>query len=182
MTPKAYVEARRRQEAEAYEEALRRIREAEETGALELDLSGLELNRIPRELERFTSLQSLNLCRCYQLIGDLSPLASLTSLQSLDLGGCYQLSGNLSPLARLTSLQSLNLGGELNGDLSPLTSLASLQSLDLSWCRQLSGDLSPLANLTSLQSLNLHLCVQLRGDAPKTRSGGLKIRFGNYLA
>jgi hypothetical protein len=29
---------------EAYDEALRRIREAENTGALELDLKGLELN------------------------------------------------------------------------------------------------------------------------------------------
>ena len=81
---------------EAYEEALRRIREAEETGALELDLSGwnqtaqeysgLEtLNRLPPELERLTSLQSLNLAGCQQLSGDLSPLASLTSLQSLNL-------------------------------------------------------------------------------------------------
>ena len=52
---------------EAYEEALRRIREAEKTGALELDLSGwnktaqeysgLEtLNRLPPELERLASL------------------------------------------------------------------------------------------------------------------------------
>jgi hypothetical protein len=67
MTPKAYVEARRRQEAEAYEEALRRIREAEETGALELDLRGRKegkfiglktLNRLPPELKRLRSLSS----------------------------------------------------------------------------------------------------------------------------
>ena len=51
-------------EEEAYEEALRRIREAQETGALELDLrgwkeeeyTGLErLNRLPLELARLTS-------------------------------------------------------------------------------------------------------------------------------
>ena len=35
---------------EAYAEALRRIREAEETGAVELDLSRLALDRLPREL------------------------------------------------------------------------------------------------------------------------------------
>jgi hypothetical protein len=77
---------------EAYEEALRRIRVAEETGALELDLrgwwneteqeesTGLEaLTRLPPELKRLTSLQSLNLSWCRQL-SDLSPLASLTSL------------------------------------------------------------------------------------------------------
>ena len=69
---------------EAYEETLRRIREAEKTGALELDLSGwnktaweytgLEtLTRLPPELEHLPSLQSLNLSRCEHLGGDLSP-------------------------------------------------------------------------------------------------------------
>lgn len=59
-------------EEEAYEKALRRIREAEDAGALELDLRGAKegetgawevtefepLNRLPPELERLTS-QSL---------------------------------------------------------------------------------------------------------------------------
>jgi hypothetical protein len=76
-----------------YTEALRRIREAEETGAVALDLSGwnqtarkntgLEaLNRLPQELKRLTSLQSLNLFACWQLSGDLSPLAGLTPQNS----------------------------------------------------------------------------------------------------
>jgi hypothetical protein len=87
---------------EAYQEALRRIHEAEETGAVKLNLSGLfqstleTLTRLPPELERLTSLQSLNLFGCQQLNGDLSPLAALTSLQSLTLFGCRQLS-DLSP-------------------------------------------------------------------------------------
>jgi hypothetical protein len=76
---------------EAYEEALRRIHEAEETGAVELDLSGWKegeytglesLTRLPPELERLTSLQELNLNLCKQLNGDLSPLAGLTSPHS----------------------------------------------------------------------------------------------------
>jgi hypothetical protein len=89
---------------EAYEEALRRIREAERTGALELDLSGRKegktgereytgletLNRLPPELERLSSLQSLNLSWCRELCGDLSPFTRLTSLQSLDLSWCEQ--------------------------------------------------------------------------------------------
>jgi hypothetical protein len=58
---------------EAYAEALRRIREAEETGAVALDLSRLELNRLPRELGRLTSLRSLDLSGCEQLSDDLSP-------------------------------------------------------------------------------------------------------------
>src|SRR5208282_3662224 len=56
-------------------------------------------------------------------------LERLTSLQTLDLFGCSILSDDLSPLAGLTSLQSLNLamGIELSGDLSPLADLISLQ-------------------------------------------------------
>jgi Leucine-rich repeat (LRR) protein len=86
-------------EEEACEEALRRIREAEKIGALELDLSGLKqeesgayeptklatLNRLPPELASLTSLQSLDLSGCYRLSGDLSPLVLFASLQSLDL-------------------------------------------------------------------------------------------------
>jgi len=56
------------------EEALRRIRDAETTGAVELDLSKLAVNRLPRELAGLTLLQSLNLFWCEQL-RDLSPLA-----------------------------------------------------------------------------------------------------------
>jgi internalin A len=128
------------------EEALRRIREAEEIGTVELDLRGkiggmeytlLEaLTRLPPELECLTLLQSLDLSECRKLSGDLSPLASLTSLQELYLSWCRQLSGDLSPLARLTSLQSLYLFR----------------------CWQLSGNLCPLAGLTSLQSLHLAEC------------------------
>ena len=55
---------------EAYEEALRRIREAEETGTVKLDLGGLKtLNRLP-ELKRLTSLY---LSRCWQLCGQSPP-------------------------------------------------------------------------------------------------------------
>ena len=63
-------------EEEAYEEALRRIREAEETGALELDLWPSDLTRLPPELKRLTSLQSLKLGSCEPL-DDISPLAGL---------------------------------------------------------------------------------------------------------
>jgi hypothetical protein len=62
-------------EEEAYEEARRRIREAEETGAV---LRGLALDRFPRELERLTSLQALDLSWCQQL-SDISLLARITS-------------------------------------------------------------------------------------------------------
>jgi len=96
-------------EEEAYAEALHRIHEAEETGEVELDLSKLSaLNRLPRELERLTSLQTLDLSSCEQLSGDLAPLAGLTALRTLDLSHCWQLS-DLGPLSGLTSLQRLDL-------------------------------------------------------------------------
>src|SRR5208282_5605796 len=80
------------------EEAVRRIREAETTGAVELDLSRPAVNRLPRELAGLTLLQSLNLFWCEQLT-NVSPLAGLTSLQSLDLSWCDRLS-DLSPRDR----------------------------------------------------------------------------------
>jgi hypothetical protein len=102
-------------EEEAYDEALRRIRKAEETAAVALDLSGLKedgytgletLNRLPPELTRLISLQLLDLSRCAQFSGDLAPLARLKSLHSLNLAFGPQLS-DLSPLAGLASLQSV---------------------------------------------------------------------------
>jgi hypothetical protein len=45
-----------------YQEALRRIKEAEKNKSVELDLGGLEyLSSFPPELANLTSLQSLNL-------------------------------------------------------------------------------------------------------------------------
>jgi internalin A len=158
---------------EAYAEALRRIRKAQESGALELDLSRLALNRLP-QLAGLTSLLSLSFSRCYQLSGNLSPLAGLTSLQSLNLAACNQLNDDLSPLAGLTSLQTLDLSycHQLR-DLSPIAVLTSLQALDLSWCNHLS-DPSPLAGLISLQSLNLMGCNQLGDLTPLANLSLLK--------
>jgi len=86
-----------------YYEAIRRIKEAQDSKSVELDLTGLECsNFFPPELADLTALKSLK----FHLFGDdLSPLAGLTSLQSLQL----RLDGlpwygsssrNLSPLAK----------------------------------------------------------------------------------
>src|SRR5260370_918833 len=119
---------------EAYEEALRRVREAEATETSALNLSSLDaLRHLPQDLERLTGLRVLDLSECRQLSGDLSPLAGLTSLQTLDLYGCRQLSGDLSPLAGLTSLQTLDLSGCTGvGKFAPLEPiLPQLQNLFL---------------------------------------------------
>jgi internalin A len=97
-----------------YLEALRRIREAEETGATKLDLSFLQfLEQLPRELGRLTSLQTLNLSGTFSRrmqLRDVTPLARLTSLQTLNLSWCKQIS-DVTVLSGLTSLQTLNLSG-----------------------------------------------------------------------
>ena len=59
---------------EAYEEALRRIREAKETGAVRLEFTGFLLDRLPRELGHLTSLRSLDLSFCREHSGDISSL------------------------------------------------------------------------------------------------------------
>src|ERR1700758_2035736 len=74
-------------EKKANAKALRRIREAENTGTTILHLGDLNSRQLPQELERLTSLQTLNLTGCGEL-SDLGPLAVLTSLQVLALSGC----------------------------------------------------------------------------------------------
>jgi Leucine-rich repeat (LRR) protein len=95
----------------------RRIREAEKTGAIELNLSGRKdgkdtgvetLNWLPPELEGLTSLQSLDLSN---FSGDLSSLEHLTKLQSLDLNRCLGIR-RFAPLeSLLPRLKELVLSG-----------------------------------------------------------------------
>src|SRR5260370_1187459 len=109
-----------------------RIRKAEETGALELDLRRTCINStfarvatshfapIARPHRGQTaqtctrwlglpSLQSFDPSWCIHLV-DFSALAGITSLQKLDLHLCNELR-NLSLLAKLASLKWLDLGG-----------------------------------------------------------------------
>jgi internalin A len=159
---------------EAYAEALRRIREAEDTGAMSLDLSALlYLEQLPRELERLTLLQKLDLSWCKQL-SDLSVLTGLTLLQDLNLSWCEQLI-DVCELIELGGLQTLNLSGcgQL-ADLSALAGLKGLQNLDLSNCEQL-VDVSMLAGLTSLRRLNLFWCRRLNNISGLASLTGLRL-------
>jgi Leucine-rich repeat (LRR) protein len=146
--------------------ALGRIQEAERTRSDQLDLSDLVfLERLPHELNRLSSLQTLDISGCRRL-NDISPLAGLTSLQSLKFFGSKEVCGSdLSPLAGLVSLQTLKLSMCMQlRDIFPLVGLTSLRTLQLYECEQLSGDLSPLAGLTLLQTLCLTFGGQLSGD------------------
>jgi Leucine-rich repeat (LRR) protein len=98
-------------EEKDYQEALRRIQEAEDNKSVELDLSQLwDMTRLPPELKRLTSLQSLKLAGCEQL-SDLSPLAALASLRELDLSRCTGIRhfASLEPLP--AGLRKLYLDG-----------------------------------------------------------------------
>jgi internalin A len=160
---------------QAYAEAVRQCREAEATEAREVWFRArlaLALEKLPPELSRIGSLQSLDLKQCAR-IRDLGPLAPLTALQRLDLTGCDQI-GDLGPLAGVTSLRSLNLYGcNKIDDLGPLAGLSSLRSLYLSAC-ELISDLGPLAGLTSLRLLSLYWCKQVRDFRPLAELTSLK--------
>ena len=78
---------------EAYEETLRRIREAETTEAIAVDLRGIKtgestgletLTRLPPELERLTKLQSLNLAKVRHDL--IKPMRSLKGTRHSGLG------------------------------------------------------------------------------------------------
>jgi internalin A len=183
---------------EAYEEARRRIGEAERTGAEALDLGDLLLAALPEELSRLTTLRHLALGRKalrrtesgwdwawdnkrpYQTrLVDLRPLAGLSGLHSLGLSGCDAVT-DLQPLAGLSSLHSLDLDGcRAVTDLQPLAGLSGLQSLNLRACQAIT-DLRPLAGLSGLQSLNLAFCVavtDLRPLAGLSRLQSLDLNF-----
>lgn len=171
-----------------HEEALRRIREVQQSGGDKLDLRGLHhLRALPEELKELTALTKLDLSYCQQLT-DFKPVVGLTRLVSLRLISCEELKSfnslaglsyltrlnlsycrqfnSLTTLSDLTALTSLTLNGctQLT-DLSPLAGLANLNSLSLSGCHQLT-DLSPLAGLANLTSLSLSGCHQLTDLSP----------------
>jgi Leucine-rich repeat (LRR) protein len=88
------------------------------------------------------------------------PLTGLTSIKTLILHGCSQLIGDLSVLAKLSSLRELSLGACRQFNLTPLGRLTSLQWLDLNEHDQLSN-LSPLPK-GSEAPIPFHFCFGLR--------------------
>ena len=114
------------------EKALARIRSAAETGAAELDLSGLGLTALPPEIGRLASLQSLDLSG--NQITALPPeIGGLTSLQSLDLQD-NRLTALPPEIGGLTSLRNLNLWNNQLTVLPPeLWRLPNLVSLNISF-------------------------------------------------
>jgi Leucine-rich repeat (LRR) protein len=138
---------------EGYLEAEKRIEEARQAGATELDLSSLKLTEVPEEILSLQQLQSLNLSN-NQLTELPEAIASLTQLQFLNLS-FNQLTELPEAIASLTQLQTLNLSGNRLTELpEAIASLTQLQSLNLS-SNKLTELPEAIASLTQLQSLDL---------------------------
>lgn len=98
-------------------DADRRISQAQREGAVELDLSGLELRNLPYALHQLTQLQALNLSN-NRLTTLLNSLGRLTQLQALDLHN-NRLTALPHFLGRLTQLHSLDLRNNALSDPPP---------------------------------------------------------------
>jgi internalin A len=147
----------------------------ERTG--KLDLAGLGLEEIPKEVAALTHLRELDLHwsggdkvvdfegRTFEAKrNEVRTLVRLTDLMSLQLLNCKSTDvSDLAPLAAMTSLQSLDCSWTRVGDLVSLARLTSLRSLDCTQTRV--TDLASLSGLTALQSLNCSL-TQVSDLAP----------------
>ncbi|XCN71225.1 MAG: COR domain-containing protein [Candidatus Electrothrix aestuarii] len=136
-----------------YEEALRRIEEARETGATELDLSMEGLTELPPELFQVKNLTVLDLS--FNELSSLPPeLFKLKSITSLDLGQ-NQLTELPPDLSKLTNLTTLGLDINERSSLPPeLFQLTNLTELFLTG-NQLTSLPPELFQLTNLTELNL---------------------------
>ncbi|MEG4233845.1 COR domain-containing protein [Microcoleus sp. Pol11C3] len=140
-------------ETEGDQEARRRIEKARQEGAIELDLSDLELRELPDTIASLTELQKLNL-GSNQLRELPEAIASLTQLQVL-----YLYNNKLRELPKeipsLTQLQVLDLSyNQLTERPEAIASLTQLQRLylDNNQLRELPKE---IASLTQLRELYL---------------------------
>ncbi|MEH2188529.1 MAG: COR domain-containing protein [Nostoc sp.] len=138
----------------AYWEAEQRIEQARQEGAIELDLSNIELTELPEAIASLTQLQNLDLSD-NQLTELPEAIASLTQLQQLDLSN-NELTALPKAIASLTQLQQLDLShNELTELPEAIASLTQLQQLDLS-NNELTALPKAIASLTQLQNLDFH--------------------------
>ncbi|MCA1900428.1 MAG: leucine-rich repeat domain-containing protein [Chloroflexi bacterium] len=131
--------------------ALERIRQAADSGAESLDLSGLGLTSLPPEIGRLTNLDSMLLFqnKLTSLPPEISQLTGLTHLSLWD----NKLSNLSLEIVQLTNLTELDLSKNQLTSLPPeIGQLASLQNLELSenQLTSLPPEIGQLTNLTKL--------------------------------
>ncbi len=137
----------------AYADCLEMIEKAAQEGAVELDLSGQDLQTLPPEIGRLTQLTWLNLGG-NRLTEVPAAITQLTQLTSLNLHR-NQLTQVPAAIAQLTQLDELYLSGNKLTALPPeITRLTQLTSLDLSE-NQLTALPAAITQLTQLTVLDL---------------------------
>ncbi|MBU1189044.1 MAG: leucine-rich repeat domain-containing protein [Gammaproteobacteria bacterium] len=140
---------------QAQDEAERRITEAKASASTKLDLSGLDLERLPDSISELTKLTHLDcskgLIRNQRgRLCELAPLVALYNLTSLNCSG--NKIADLGPLAALDNLKWLVCAENQISDLGPLAAIDNLTSLNCA--RNQIADLGPLAAIDNLTSLN----------------------------
>ncbi len=135
---------------------------------LNLFFSDISINNLDKILKKATSLETLKLSSCNNLIGDLLEDLNLSLLKSLDLSYSNISDNNLDKiLKKATSLETLKLSScnNLIGDLLEDLNLSLLKSLDLSYSNISDNNLDKiLKKATSLETLKLSSCNNLTGD------------------
>jgi len=135
------------------QEALRRIEEAERSGATNLDLHGLGLSEIPENLSKLTNLKRLVL-EGNQIATLPENLSKLTNLRVLHLSD-NQIATLPESLSKLTNLQYLSLWSNQIATLpESLSKLTNLQYFHLS-NNQIDTLPESLSKLTNLLRLDL---------------------------
>jgi internalin A len=134
-------------------EAIKRIQEALSTGAVTLNLSGLELTEVPEAIAQLTNLQTLDL-RNNQLTSVPEAIAQLTSLTTLNLHN-NQLASLPDIITNLISLKELVVkNNQLTSLQDSIEKLINLQRLSLSQ-NQLMSIPDSIGRLIKLQILSL---------------------------
>jgi hypothetical protein len=145
-------------ERAAYDEAVRLIEEARQSGASKLYLKGentlsplMYLTALPPKIATLTNLEELSLKDTK--ISNISACKKLKRLHTLDVGGT--LVSDLTPLSDANELRNLTGTGSRIGDISPLRNLTGMQHLFLS--RTNIKDISPLRSLKHLRTLSIEM-------------------------
>jgi len=114
----------------AFREAEKRIEEARQSGATELDLSGFKLTELPESMGQLTQLRTLSLAN-NQLTALPEWLGQLTQLKTLSLAN-HQLTALPESMGQLTQLQYLSLdNNQLTALPESMGQLTQLQMLSL---------------------------------------------------
>ncbi|XP_050257384.1 disease resistance protein RPV1-like isoform X6 [Quercus robur] len=128
-------------------------------GLKNLHLSGTAIKELPSSIDGLTTLTSLTLNDCKNLVCLPSTICSLNSLERLDLCGCSNFDNLLENLGNLNGLKNLHLSGTAIKELpSSIDGLTTLTSLTLWSCRNLVCLPNTICCLISLECLEISGC------------------------